>query len=82
MAQETFNPINYGFEWTEDWYKWDSKAAHSAALKARNARKKELAKRGVQAKGWSSSGQLMSRGGIGSGHPHIEEICTVYHLDY
>lgn len=89
MAQETFNPVNYCFRWTDPkpgetfgWYEWDSKAAHSEALKARNARKRELAKRGIKARAWSNPGSLMSRGGIGSGKPHIELYATVYHLNY
>jgi hypothetical protein len=77
--QMSFNPIDYGFEWTADgWYKWDSKAAHAAALRERNAEAKRYAAQGRTIRKWSNRNQLISRGGIGSGRPHIEEVVTVY----
>jgi hypothetical protein len=79
---ESFNPINYGFRWTADWYEFDSKAAHKAAMKARNARAKELKARGIAVRKSTNGGQLITRGGIGSGHPQIENIVSVYRLDY
>lgn len=84
MAQESFNPADYCFEWTpaDNWYKWDRKAAHSQALKARNARLKELKKSGKSPRGWSLPGQTISRGGAGSGNPHIEMCVTSYMINY
>jgi hypothetical protein len=82
MHEESFIPVDYCWAWTEDWYDWDSKKAHSEAMKARNARAKELEASGHRVKKYSSPKALMSRGGIGSGHPHIEVFCTVYHIIY
>ena len=78
-TQCVFNPIDYGFSFTDDgWYSWDRKAAHKAALAARNAEARRLKKMGKRVQTFSSANQLISRGGIGSGHPHIEEVVTVY----
>ena len=82
MAQIMFNPLNYGFEWVGDWYKFDSHAAHKAALKARNAKMKELRAQGISARGFSLSNQLVTRGGIGSGHPQIDLIVTAYGINF
>ena len=78
MNQRSFNPIDYGFRWTADWYEFDSAAAHKAAMQARNKEASALVKAGRKVKKWSQSGNLMSRGGIGSGKPHIEVVVTVY----
>lgn len=79
MAQEHFNPANYTFEWTTDgWYKWDSDAAHKAARKDRDAQAKAAKADRKTVTKFSRSGQLISRGGIGSGRPHIEMFVTVY----
>lgn len=78
MDQRTFNPVNYFWTWTSDWYEWDSAAAHKAAMKERNAEAAKLVKAGKRVKKWSHAGSLMSRGGIGSGKPHIEVVVTVY----
>ena len=80
---QSFNPINYGFEWTKDgWYDFDHKAAHKAARQARDAAAKSLrrtlGKKAVTCH--TNSNQLMSRGGIGSSKPHIEVIVNVYRL--
>ena len=77
---KSFNPIDYHFSWTSDWYSWDDKAAMKAALQARNAEAKRL-----RAEGWTvhvsaSTGNLMSRGGIGSNHPHVEFFVPVYRI--
>lgn len=78
-TQQTFNPANYHFEWTPDgWYSWDREAAHKAALQARNAYAKSLKAQGRRVTKSSMAGQLITRGGIGSGHPQIEMFCTVY----
>ena len=85
--QERFNPMDYGFEFTNDgtaygWYSFDSAAAHKAARKARDARARELRKAGRKVRCSANSGQLITRGGIGTGRPQIEEIVTVYRLAY
>ena len=79
MSQQTFNPINFGFTFTDDgWYTFDRKTATKAALQARNAEAKKLTQAGRIVRKWSSANQLISKGGIGSGRPHIEEVVTVY----
>jgi hypothetical protein len=82
MGQQIFNPINFGFSWTEDWYTWDSKAGHTAAKQARNARIKELRQQGKNPRGFRLANQLISRGGIGSGQHHIQEVVTCYGVNY
>ena len=82
MEQLTFSPIDYGFEWTHDWYEWDSKAAHKAARRDRDNQAKELLAQGKTVRKFSLGKQLVSRGGIGSGHPHIELVISVYGLNY
>lgn len=80
--QRLFNPIKYGFEWTLDgWYSWDSKAAHKAALSARNTAAKHLRADGHKVRCFTVRNQLISVGGIGTGRPHIEEVVTVYGLN-
>jgi hypothetical protein len=76
--ERNFNPINFGFTWTEGWYSWDQKAAHAAARRDRDGMMRSLRQIGRTVKATSQAGCLMSRGGIGSGHPYIEEIVTVY----
>jgi len=80
--QELFNPIETGFRWTETWYEYDGKEAEKAALKARNDRAKELKAKGYKVSKFSLGKQLISRGGIGSGRPHIELVVPVYGLNY
>ncbi len=80
--QMMFNPIDYGFAWTDDnWYTFDRKAAQKAALKARNAEAKRLEAQGKRVSKFTLPSQLISRGGIGSGKPHIEEVVNVYGLN-
>jgi len=81
--QLSFNPIDFGFRWTEYWYEFDYDIARKLALKARNAKAKELKAAGCDV--WKSThkNNLMSRGGIGSGHPHIEVfIPSIYVIEY
>jgi hypothetical protein len=81
MAYRSFSFVttDYHFTWTADWYTWDGKAAKKAAMAERNAEAKRL-----RAEGWTvrcgSQASLMSKGGIGSGHPHIELWATAYTL--
>ena len=81
MNDEFFRPIHFGFTWTDDgWYRFDHNAAHKAAFLARNARARQLRRSGKKVRMWMLKGQLVSQGGIGSGHPHIELVVTVYCL--
>ena len=79
--QQTFNPIDYGFEWTEDgWYSFDENA-RKEALRARNKEAKRLREQGYNVRCFTLSNQLMSKGGIGSGRPHIQLVVSVYGLN-
>ena len=82
MIELTFNPINFGFRWTDDWYEFDYTAARAEAKRQRNIEAARLRKAGCRVITSSQSGCLMSMGGIGSGHPHIEEVVTVYGILY
>lgn len=79
--QATYSPIDYTFFWVGDWYEFDSVTGKKLAIKARNAEVKRLRSQGWTVKPWTAAGQLVSKGGIGSGHPHIEEIVSVYGFD-
>ncbi|KKW13352.1 MAG: hypothetical protein UY48_C0002G0043 [Candidatus Gottesmanbacteria bacterium GW2011_GWB1_49_7] len=80
--QQGFNPADYCFQWTTDgWYEWDRKAAHKAALQARNARAKELRQRFAKVQCSTLPDQLITRGGIGSGRPEIDMGVSVYMVD-
>lgn len=81
MAQQTFNPSNYNFNWTDNWYEWDRKIAHKEALKARNLCVKLHKASGLTVTTFSLPNQLITRGGIGSGNPQIEMYVTVYGLN-
>lgn len=85
MIQEIFNSINYGFEWTGEgasrWYSWDEVAAEAKAKAERDALAKELKAKGYSVKKFSSGKNLMSRGGIGSGNPHIEVYAKSFGLN-
>jgi hypothetical protein len=78
----TFSGINFGFRWTDDdWYEYDGKEAEKRALRARNAEAKRLEKAGHKVRKFSLGSQLVSRGGIGSGKPHIEILTRAYGLE-
>lgn len=79
--QISFNPMSYGFKFTDDWYEFDYDAAHKAARKARSKRAKELRSKGWSVKLYTFSNQRITRGGIGSGKPEITQIVSVYMLD-
>lgn len=80
--QKIFNPIDFHFEFTTDnWYSWDCEKAHKDALKERNILAKQLLSEGWAVHKFSLPKQLVSRGGIGSGHPHIEAIVNCYGLN-
>lgn len=81
FSQQTFNPADYHFTWTDDgWYTWDRTAAHAEALKARNTEAKALKASGRQVRKSSMPGQLITQGGIGTGRPEISMFVTVYML--
>jgi hypothetical protein len=80
--QRSFNPVDYHFRWTKDWYEWDRTAAVTAARQARDAEAKRLKALGHRVVKWSLPGQRITRGGIGSGHPQIEHVVTSYMLDW
>ena len=82
MNQETFNPINYHFRWTKDWYDWAYDEAHQTARKARSQRAKYLRSKGYAVTLSSRGGQQITRGGIGTKHPEITAVVTVYLLSY
>jgi hypothetical protein len=90
MPQKTFSPLDNGFRWTgldsgdlsKIWYEYDGKPAEKAALQARNAFAKKLEKEGFRVRKISLGKQLVSRGGIGSGRPHIELVVPVYMVDW
>ncbi len=78
-TQRIFDPISFGFIWTDDgWYSWDSKAAHKAARQARDKAAREFKAEGKSVKKFSLPGQLVRRGGIGSGKPDVEFVVTAY----
>lgn len=81
--QRIFSPLNTEhFSWTDDgWYSFDSVAAHKAARKLRDDMAKELKQSGRTVSKFSLGSQLVSRGGIGSGKPHVEFIVSCYGLN-
>ena len=77
--EKSFNPMRYNFTWTADnWYAFDYAAAHAAAKAARDEEARALKAEGYAVKKRSRGNCLMSVGGIGSGHPQIDMIVTVY----
>lgn len=86
ITQKTFNGVDTFFQWVQQddgswWYTWEPKAARKAALRERNAEARRLEKAGHRVSKFSLGEQLRSRGGIGSGRPHIEFVCTTYGLN-
>jgi hypothetical protein len=74
---ETFSAADT-FAWSGDWYVMPGN--DKDALVRRNARAAELKRAGLKVKCGTHGVQLLSRGGIGSGHPHIEVLVKVYEL--
>lgn len=83
--QRGYAACDYGFSWVDDgtqygWYEWDQKAGELAARKARDAEARRL-----RAEGWSVrvsvTDGIISKGGVGSGHPHIELWTKFYRFD-
>lgn len=79
--QRSFNPFDFCFTWTDNWYIWDAKEARTQARQARDAKARELRSHGLTVDKWCLPNQLVRRGGIGTGHPDIEQYVTVYMLD-
>jgi hypothetical protein len=89
MTQQIFNPADYTFEWTVPtaadpmgWYKWDRTESHRFALRDRNQCAVSLRENGYNPVLFSLRDQLITRGGIGSGHPEISLVVTCYGLNY
>jgi len=89
MPQIVKNPADYTFEWTVPtasepmgWYKWDRTIAHKLALRDRNKEARPLRENDYNPVLFSLRDQLITRGGIGSGHPEISLVVTVYGLNY
>jgi hypothetical protein len=82
MNQRMFNPVDYGFRWEQDWYKFDAEKARKAAMAARRKMAKELKAEGYTPRSFTLSNQRITRGGIGSGHPEITQIVSVYGLNW
>lgn len=70
--QISFDPLNYDYD-------KDPAAAIKAAIKARNAKKKELRDAGETVHAWRLTGQLRKYAGFG-----VEDgrVRTVYYVDY
>lgn len=79
--QRSYNPVDYTFEWADDWYKWDYKEAHKQARKARNEAAKDLRSQGHMVRVFTLKDQRVTKGGIGSGRSHIDLIVNVYYLE-
>ena len=78
MMEKCFNPVKYGFNWTADWYDFDGNAANSAAKSARDDYAAEHRKTGRIVKKSTNRNQLITLGGIGTNHPQIEVLVTVF----
>jgi len=76
--QMIFNPADFNFTWEGGWYAWDHDAAHKAARKHRDVAAKEAQGRGQKVSKFRLPNQLITRGGIGSGRPHIDLMVTCY----
>lgn len=79
--QFAFNPFTFCFSWTDNWYEWDEKEARKQALKARDAKVRELRSEGKTVIKWTLPGQIVRKGGIGTAHPEIDAVVSVYMLD-
>jgi len=82
--EESFNPIRFGFEWTDPepgeqfgWYEFDHPTAYAAAVRARDERAKELKAEGFTVRRKTRRRNLMSMGGIGTNRPHIELLVDI-----
>ena len=78
--QFAFCPFDFCFEWTDTWYTWDAKEARKQALAARDAKVRELRAQNKTVTKWTLSDQLVRKGGIGTDHPEIDAVTSVYML--
>ena len=83
MTDVAFDPIDYGFRWTDDdscggmgWYDYDA-SAEKRARKDRDdfARRERKAGKTVKC---STNRSIRRMGGIGSGHPDIELVVPIF----
>ena len=78
MTDEYFDPIDYGFRWTEDWYEFNRSVAIHQARKARDAQARQLKAKGREVRKFTLGSQLRTMGGIGTSRPEIELVVPVY----
>ena len=83
MGRRMFCGDEFGFRWTPgNWYEYDGPSAEKKARQARDAFAKELAARGEKPRKGSLGSQLVSKGGIGSGRPHIELYTKCFYVNW
>ena len=81
-VQRTFNPADYEFEWkTWNDYSWNRKAAHKAALRARNDEVRRLRREGYNVTTFTLRDQIVSKGGIGTVRGHFDFCVNCYGLN-
>ncbi len=81
--QKTFNPVDFGFKWTDGWYEFNVNESSKLARKARDKRANELKKAGGHTvKKWSMPNQRITMGGMNHNQPEITVTVTVYCLEY
>jgi len=77
MKQVSYSGAEFGFKWTDD--RWDQEVGERAARKER-----DMDARRLRSDGWtvrcSSLASLITRGGIGTGHPEIQLWTKTYVL--
>lgn len=79
-AQWITDAVDIGFAFDgAGWY--EITATDKDALKFRNKVASLLRKMGIRVSGFSLGSQLRTKGGIGTGQPHIEQVVTAYGLN-
>jgi hypothetical protein len=74
-TQHSFSPIDYTFKWDGNgWYDYDEDAGKVLAKKDRDDYAAELKRDGYKVRKSVRKNNLRSKGGIGSGNPHIELV--------
>jgi hypothetical protein len=81
MAQQIHSPVDYGFKWTADWYDWDAAHGHREAKRYQDAHATILRRAGNQVRKFTLRNQVVSRGGVGSNHPHVTFTVTAYGIN-
>ena len=82
MAQQMFNPCDFHFEWTSDWYDWDLFEGHREARRVRDIVARRLRREGHKVRSFRLPNQVITRGGVGTNRSQIEFVVTVYGLSY